>query len=79
MITDEQIVKEWDIIKRCDNCANRGPTTCMNTGDGPRHECWCKLTGNPGPLHPLFGAGCSKWKLSTWIRENYEKEHTEAV
>ena len=74
MITDEQIVKDWNLVKRCENCANRGPTTCTYTGDGPRHECWCQLKGNPGPLYPLYGAGCSKWKLCKWIRENYERK-----
>ena len=79
MIDDEQIVKDWNIVKKCDNCAYRGSTTCKNSGDGPIHECWCHLDGNPGPLHDLYGAGCSKWKLRSWIRENYEKEHQEAV
>lgn len=24
--TDEQIVKDWNLVKRCENCANRGAT-----------------------------------------------------
>ena len=76
MATDEQIVKEWDIVKRCENCTYRGATTCKNSGDGPIHECWCQLKGNPGPLYPLYGLGCSKWKLCSWIRENYERKLT---
>ena len=76
MITDEQIVKDWDIVKRCENCTYRGATTCKNSGDGPIHECWCQLKGNPGPLYPLYGLGCSKWKLCSWIRENYERKLT---
>ena len=72
MITDEQIVKDWNIFKRCDNCAYRGATTCKNSGDGPIHECWCHLDGNPGPLHDLYGAGCERWELAS--RFNHEED-----
>ena len=72
MITDEQIVKEWNIIKRCENCAYRGETTCKNSGDGSKHRCWCHLDGIPGPLHDLYGLGCERWELAS--RFNHEED-----
>ena len=79
MITDEQILKEWNLVKRCENCTHKGATTTTYTGDGPRHECWCHITGNPGPLHDLYKTRecCSKWELSKWIRDSYLKKHPE--
>lgn len=29
--------------KICEFCQHRGATTYTNTGDGVKHECWCKL------------------------------------
>ena len=77
MATDEQILASWKLVKRCENCEHRGATKCDLTGDRPRHECWCRLRGNPGPTFPLYGQGCDKWQLEKLIRENYEKEHPE--
>jgi hypothetical protein len=74
MATDEQILKDFKIVKRCENCEHRGATRYDLTGDGGRAECWCKLRGNPGPVFNLYGQGCDKWQLVKWIRDNYEAE-----
>lgn len=57
---------------RCEYCRYCGPTTYSCTGDGVKHQCWCKLDGIPGPLHDYYGKSCSRWEHTTF----FDKEET---
>ena len=57
---------------KCEYCRHCGPTTLKNTGDGPKHQCWCELEGIPGPLHDYYGKACDRWERTTFF-DNMEE------